>query len=242
MKFNELFGNSKPLFGMVHLDNGTDRSVTAKIEAAQREIEIYLDNGVIPLIENNFAPVIVCERVLLWLEERYPDALYGVNTLGNYHRAFELAKRFAIKIIQIDSVCGHLVPLADKIFADELAELRSQCNVVVLGGVRFKELPVHSARSVAEDLALAQSRCDAIVCAGQREGDSSPFDKFEQFRAELGNFPIILGAGVKEHNAIQARDVADGLIVGSAFKETLEYTGALCEKRVKKMVSLIRGK
>ncbi len=241
MRFEQLFGECKPIFGMVHLDNDSDKSVAAKIEAAQKEIEIYLANGVVPLIENNFAPVVVCERVLLWLSEHHSDAVYGVNTLGNYHRAFDLAKRHNIKIIQIDSVCGHLVPSADEIFAQELEELRAQTDVVVLGGVRFKELPVHSTRSVAEDLLLAQSRCDAVVCAGMREGDNSPFDKFNEFRTVLGNFPLILGSGVNFDNATEASSLADGLIIGSSFKDTLKHTGALSKRNVKKMVSIVRN-
>ena len=240
MKFNELFDN-KPLFGMVHLDNNVDKSVTAQIEEAQREVEVYINNGVIPLIEHNFAPVIVCERVLDWLDDHFKSAIYGVNTLGNYHRAFDLAKRFNIRIIQIDSVCGHLVPSADAIFAQELAELRAQTNVVLLGGVRFKDMPVYSTHSVAEDLRAAVERCDAIVCAGLREGESSPFEKLAEFRSVLGGYPIILGSGVRFENAVEAFELADGAIVGSAFKHTLTYEGELSEQNVRRMVEIVRG-
>ena len=65
MKFETLFGDRKPLIGMIHTGcmHGEDMLDTAK-----REIEIYLKYGVYPLIENFFGTSADCEKVLVWLQ------------------------------------------------------------------------------------------------------------------------------------------------------------------------------
>lgn len=49
MTFNGVFGNSKPVIGMIHTNKCDGYSM---LELAKKEIEFYLANGVSPLIEN----------------------------------------------------------------------------------------------------------------------------------------------------------------------------------------------
>ena len=110
MKYNDLFNKEKPVFGMLHLS--AQQGMTM-LELAKREMEIYLRNGIHPLIENYFGSDEDCETVLEWISEAHPEAVYGLNILGDYHKAFELAERYNARFIQIDSVCGHLKPARD---------------------------------------------------------------------------------------------------------------------------------
>ena len=232
MKFNDLFANKKPLIGMIHTGSMQGKDM---LETAKREIEIYLKYGIYPLIENYFGTSSDCEKVLTWLHESHPNAVYGVNTLGDSYEAFRLAKAYGAKFIQIDSVCGHLEPDRDEEYADELKALRKKCDVVLLGGVRFKYQPILSGRSLKEDLLLGMERCDAIVCTGEGTGIPTPIGKVKEFKSVLNNFPVIVGAGVTIDTVEETFRLADGAIVGSWVKDNHDAHNPVNEQYVEMM-------
>jgi len=219
---------------MLHLKSDWNMDM---LERAKREVRCYLEQGVEALVvENYFGSTEDCECVLAWLQKEHPQACYGVNILGNYHRAFELAAKYNARFIQIDSVCGHLTKVYDEQYARSLNALRAKSDAVVLGGVRFKYQPVRSGRSVEEDLCLGMERCDAIVVTGDGTGMATPMEKVQQFRAAIGDFPLILGAGVTPNSLRETMERCDGAIVGSYFKEGHRDTGDVCEEYVREFM------
>ena len=237
MKFETLFAGRKPLIGMIHTNSTCSLSA---LELAKEEIGIYLKHGVCPLIENYFGDTNDCETVLAWMQREHPDAIYGVNILGNYQKAFHLAKKYRASFIQIDSVCGHLGPKEDAAYAKSLSQLRQESDVVLLGGVRFKYQPILSGRTLDEDLKLGASRCDAIVCTGDGTGIPTPFGKVAEFRSVLNDFPIIVGAGVTLETVQETFRVADGAIIGSWFKEGHYDVGCVKEEYVRQILKAIK--
>ncbi len=234
MKFEKLFGAGKPIMAMLHLK--ADRHMDM-LERAKQEVRCYLEQGVEALIvENYFGTTQDCEAVLAWLQKEHPQTVYGVNILGNYARAFDLAEKYNARFIQIDSVCGHLHPAYDEQYARSLNALRERSDAVVLGGVRFKYQPVRSGRSVEEDLRLGMERCDAIVVTGDGTGMATPMEKVRQFRAAIGDFPLILGAGVTPDSLRETVERCDGAIVGSYFKEGHRDIGDVCEAYVREFM------
>lgn len=213
-RFFEVF-NRKPVIGMVHTNGDSTMSI---LELAQTEIEIYLRHGVCPLVEDYYGTEDDCEEVLEWLQATHADVTYGINILGDHTQAFALANKYGAKFIQIDSVCGDLPPEEEESFVYDLNEHRKHYEGIVLGGVRFKYYDVLSGRSQKEDLILGIERCDAIVCTGSGTGIETPLDKVDAFKATVGDFPVIVGAGVTSNNAVEAMQKCDGLIVGSWFK------------------------
>lgn len=217
MTYRELFGNQKPVMAMLHLKGDSEEDM---LRRAKREARCYLENGVEALlVENYFGSAQDCEAVLAWLQQEHPQVVYGVNILGDYAKAFELAGRYNARFLQIDSVCGHLKPAADEKYAAALNECRARSQAVVLGGVRFKYQAVNSGRTVEEDLRLGMQRCDAIVVTGEGTGQVTPMEKVRQFRETLADFPLVLGAGVKPDTLRDTLAYCDGAIVGSYFKE-----------------------
>lgn len=106
---------------MIHTYSDSQMSV---LEMARQKIEIYLRYGIHPLVENYFGSEEDCAEVLEWLHSVHPDAIYGVNILGDYSRAFELAHKYGAKFIQIDSVCGHMKPESEPYFL-QLVQIQS---------------------------------------------------------------------------------------------------------------------
>lgn len=197
MEKDKLFMKEKPVIGMIHTNHTDEES---SLQLAQREIEIYLKYGVYPLIENYFGDDDDCENILRWMQQKHNDKIYGLNILGDIYRSFELAEKYGVSFIQIDSVCGHFV---------------------------------NSGRTLAEDLKFGMGRCDAVVCTGEGTGLATPMDKVEKFKQILGDFPVIIGAGVTIDMVEACRRNSDGVIVGSCFKNNHRAKYSVNEDNVK---------
>ena len=216
MTYQELFGTQKPVMAMLHLKADANMGM---MERAVKEAECYLQHGVEALlVENYFGSDHDCEKVLAWLKQEHPEAIYGVNVLGGDAIAFELADKYDAKFVQIDSVCGHLRPKQDEAYARELNAYRAHSKALLFGGVRFKYQMVRSGRSLEEDLLLARERCDAIVVTGEGTGLKTPMEKVAEFRSIVGDFPLIVGAGVTLDTVEETFLNGDGAIIGSYFK------------------------
>ena len=239
MKFKDLFPN-KPIIAMLHLLG--DQNMSA-FERAKKETDLYIEQGVdAVLVENYFGSLTDVAQVLAWLKnERADKVIYGVNVLAPMpNESFGLAKVNEAKFIQIDSVCGHLPPAVDQDFHEALMAMRQGYDGVVLGGVRFKYQPVRSARSLKEDLEIGMTRCDAIVCTGDATGEETPIYKLQEFREHIGQFPLIVGAGVAEDNIRASMNLADGAIVGSYFKVDHRAHGEVVPEFVHELTAINR--
>jgi len=247
------FQMEKPIIGMLHLNGFTPDRVH---EWAKREIEQMYSNSVdAVLAEDYFGMPDDVEWALDYLHSQYPDCVYGVNLLSNPDKGFQLAKQYGAAFLQIDSVCGHLQPgrhlkghdkpnlyqkTCDGDFAEHLNVLRTQYPVFLLGGVRFKYQPVRSRRSVEQDLRLGKERCDAVVVTGVGTGISTEQEKIRLFRETLGDFPLIVGAGMTEENCREQLAIADGAIIGTWFKRDGITEAPVDPERVRRFMQIVR--
>jgi len=222
-KFQTVFGKAKPVLAMLHLKGETKEEILKRV---QRETEIYLDGGVdAVIVENYFGNEEAVEMTLAYLQENKPEIIYGVNMLDDDERGFMAAERYNAKFIQLDSVAGHITPKDDIIFGENIAKWRKNTPALVLGGVRFKYQPYKSGRSLEEDLCIAMERCDAIVVTGEGTGLETEMDKILRFREIVGEFPLVIGAGIVPENCAERFKIADGAIVGSYFKDNYRDDG-----------------
>lgn len=228
---------TKPIIAMLHLKGSSDEEI---MERMVNETEIYYKNGVdAVLVENYFGDTGNCIQALEYLHKNMPDKLYGVNILGNYKTAFELAAKYDADFIQIDSVCGHLTPEKDSVYANELIELMKDRSFQVLGGLRFKYQPIRSGRTLEQDAELAKMRCDAVVTTGEGTGKDCPTEKLFEFRNVLSDFPLIVGAGVTADNVCEKLKYADGVIIGSWLKQDHRDYGDVCKEYVKEFMDKV---
>ena len=236
-KFKNVFKTEKPIIGMLHLLGDTRQGI---VDNAIKEMKMMTKHGVAAvLVENYFGSETDVENVLAVLQRDYPEVVYGVNVLGDMETAFSLAKKYNAKFIQVDSICGHLHPEVEKNFYDRVDAMRTECGALLLGGVRFKYQPVYSGRSLKEDLVIGRQHCDVIVVTGTGTGISTELDKIREFRSVLGEFPLIVGAGMTADTAAEQLSYADGGIVGSYFKYGGDAYGYMDENRVKQFMTNI---
>ena len=228
---------AKPIIAMLHLKGNSDEEI---IERMIKETEIYYRNGIdAVLVENYFGNIKNCIQALEYLHKNMPDKMFGVNILGDYKKAFELAGKYNVDFIQIDSVYGHLTPEQDSPYADELITLMENRTFQVLGGLRFKYQPIRSGRTLEKDAELARQRCDAVVTTGEGTGKNCPTEKLFEFRKVLKDFPLIVGAGVTAGNVCEKLEYVDGVIIGSWLKEGHNDYGDVCEEYVKEFMDKV---
>lgn len=233
--FLEMFKEEKPILAMLHLNGNNQKQI---LERAKREIEIYRKYGVDSvLVENYFGRSKDVENVLKYLQKEHSDYIYGVNILGDYENALELASEYEARYIQIDSVCGHLDSKTDIEYGKEL--INNKKDMCVLGGVRFKYQSVNSGRNLHEDLIIGKTRCDAVVVTGGGTGMSTDIEKIKSFREILGDFPLVVGAGLTVDSFKESLSISDAAIVGSTFKERRSVYGEVSEENIKEFMDKV---
>ncbi len=209
-KFYDLFPVKKPVIGMIHLagQNGGE-----KVRRALEEILIFENEGINgAIIENYHGSTLDVVAALSRISERGTKLILGVNILKDSYRSFEIANRFGAKFVQFDSV------QPTDLMLDVYDNMRRMYpSVSVLGGVRFKYTRP-TGNPLKKDLNYAMQICEAVVTTGEGTGMETPIEKLKDFRRLMGDYPLIVGAGLNAENAYWQLGVADGAIVGSFFK------------------------
>ena len=237
-KFEEVFKSCKPVIGMLHLRG---KSPSEVVEIARSETEIMYGAGVAAvLVEDYFGDKTDVENTLKMLQQEFAGCVYGVNVLSSFTKSYDLALAYGAKFMQTDSICGHLWPREEPEFEQMVAENRKKGDLFVLGGVRFKYQPVLSGRSLAEDLDRGRRLCDAIVVTGDATGMDTGMGKIREFRQLLGDFPLIVGAGLTAETCVEQLSVADGGIVGTYFKENGVTKRPMDPVRVNEFMETVR--
>lgn len=237
-KFNNVFKNTKPIIGMIHLKGTYEIEIIGRAIA---EIDTMIEKGVdAVLIENYHNSHTYVKIILQYLYKNRNDIIYGVNILGDHCLAFELANTYNAKFIQIDSVAGHLSPYKDAMFRGGLSILRRNSKALVLGGVRFKYQPVVSTDGLEVDLQRGMDRCDAVVVTGKGTAIETGLSKIQKFKSIIKEFPLVVGAGLTANNCYRQLEIADGGIVGSYFKNNYRDDGEIAIDHIEDFMGQVK--
>ncbi len=234
--FLDLFPVRKPVLGMLHL-KGEDRA--DKMKRCLREAEIYRENGVDGvIIEDYFGDAEDVKAGLELLNEK-GGFVIGVNVLDNWELSWEYAKKHGASFIQVDSVAGHLTPEEDIPYGQMIDRYMKEGGMYVIGGVRFKYKPVLSGNDLKTDLMIGMKRCHALAVTGEGTGMDSPTKKIEEFRNIVGDFPLVVAAGMTAETVFEKLSLADAAIVGSTFKDTRKDSGDVCAEHVREFMERV---
>ena len=237
--FKEVFPMKKPVIGMLHMAG--DCGITQSL----RELEIYQRAGVdAVIVENYHASTTVITNALGNIMRDCKDMIVGINILPNeYVEAFQLAKEFHLKFIQLDIIAGKYEK--GGIDIDRFNTYRERYdpdgNIVILGGVWPKYYKPIEHSSLQSDVQEGKERADAIVVTGNATGNETPLKKIKTFREILGDFPLIVGAGLNTENVTDQLSIADGGIVGSAFKPYGETEKLVEFEKVEKFMDKVHA-
>lgn len=232
--FLSIFKNEKPVIGMLHLKGNSKEDIFSRFK---NELETYIDCGVDGVIaETYFGTYSSLVQALEYIEESNIPVPYGVNCLNIDTMGFYLAEKYHAGFLQLDSVVGHVKPRDEETLQAYFDYMRPQYHGYVLGGVRFKYQPLLSEHSLKEDLVTAKGRCDGICVTQDRTGQETSISKIKEFREDLGQFPLIVAAGVTPENISESFKYADAAIVGSYFKDTYKDDGEICPVHIRTLM------
>ena len=236
--FLELFQNPKPVLAMLHLKGDTPEE---RLERAVSEADIYVQCGVDAMIvEDYYGDVNDVEKAIAYLREERPNYCLGVNVLDDFPKSYQLARDYCLSFMQVDSICGHLDKAEEQAYLQMVDSYRQDGKVAVIGGVRFKYQPYLSGRSLAEDLVIGSQHCDAIAVTGAGTGEETDSEKISQFRQVLGDFPLVVAAGLTKATLQEKLSIGDAAIVGSTFKDTRKDTGDVSAEHVCEFMDEVR--
>ena len=235
--FLSIFSSVKPVMGMLHLNGDTEIEV---IRRANEEARIMTENGVdAVIVENYFGTPEYVRAVLRDFQSNKVQFVYGVNLLDDDEANFKAAIQYGAAFLQLDSVAGHLAPEDDPAFGRFMKTWRDAYEGCVIGGVRFKYQPYLSGRSLEEDLIIGMGRCDAIAVTGLGTGMPTEISKIKEFRDIVGDFPLLVTAGVTPESCPAQFALADGAIVGSYFKDSHTAAGNVCKSHVRELMAVV---
>jgi uncharacterized protein len=260
---NSLFKSRKPIIGMIHAGAlpGTPahrQSVADLIAIAVREAIIYRDCGVdgvlienmhdVPYLRGTVGPEIVAAMTVIGqavkTESRLP---VGIQILAAANiEAMAVAHAAGLDFIRAEGyVFAHIADegLIQSSAAMLLRYRKMLCaeHVEVWADIKKK----HSAHAITSDVSPATTaeavefmRGDAVIVTGNVTGKAPKIEDLRDVK-EHCRLPVILGSGVDAKNIADFYPIADGFIIGSAFKRDGHWMQGVDKQRVKRLIKRV---
>ena len=115
--------------------------------------------------------------------------------------------------------------------------------VAILADVLVKHAAPLGPQMIEEAARDAAERglADALIITGSGTGEATDLDDLRRVRAVLPEMPLLVGSGVTAETAGDTFALADGAIVGTAFKVGGKTTAPVDVERVRRLVAAARG-
>jgi uncharacterized protein len=88
---------------------------------------------------------------------------------------------------------------------------------------------------------IFNSNPDAFCIAGLKPGEAVPFDEINKVKEINSSIPVLASTGVKASNVLSQLSIADGAIVGSAFKKDGNLWNPVDSTRVKEIMEIVKS-
>jgi membrane complex biogenesis BtpA family protein len=258
MPFQDLFGDRKPLIGVLHLlplpgAPLYDGAMQKVYEQALAELEIFKRHDLDSIIVENFRdmpyfpgrvpPETVAAMAAVSREVvRAAGMPVGINVLrSDGEAAIAVATASGAHYVRINVHMGAVV-------ADQgVVQGSSQCSVRLRSALKsraliFADVGVKHAAPLAgrsldietRDLA-ERGLADAIIVTGDRTGVETSIADVDVVRHSTA-LPLLVGSGATPENIAQMLPKVNGLIVGSYFKKDGAGHNLVDESRVQRFV------
>lgn len=257
-----LFGCYKPIIGVVHLlplpgapkfKNNFDEVITRAKQDA-----IALENGGVNgiIVENYgdipFKPEVGLETVaaMTYVAGEVTKAIklpFGINVLRNDAKAaLAIATAVGAKFIRINVHTDAMVTDQGLIEGKAYETLRYRRtlneNINIFADIFVKHAApayLRPIETVAYDTAY-RGLADALIVTGSSTGKPPLPEDVVKVKKAVPDKPVIAGSGISEKNVKKILENADGAIVGTSFKFNAITENPVDEKRVKKLVKMVK--
>ena len=258
-----MFSARKPVIGMLHVPAlpGSPQNrleFDAIIDWVMTDAEALAGGGADGFILENFGdipfypdqapPHTVAFLTALGCEirRRFKQPL-GINVLRNdAESALAVASATEAEFIRVNIHTG--ARLTDQGLIEGRAHdtLRYRkllgCDVKIFADVDVKHSAPVAARDLSDEVEEIVSRgcADAIIVTGSATGKQTALEDLKAAKGAAGPAPVFAGSGVGLSNAVAVLQIADGLIVGTAFKRDGVTTNPVETERVRALVELVK--
>ncbi len=254
----------KAIIGMIHLAAlpGTPKNTFSPsqiIDQALQEAETYQRAGIdaiglenmhdLPYLKGQVGPEVIATACLAAYEvKRLTGLPCGLQLLAGANQA-AMAVAFAANLDFIRAEGYVFAHVADEgiieASAGELLRYRRHIgaeNVAVFSDIKKK----HSAHAITADVDLVETAkaaafflSDGLIVTGTATGEPASLDDVKQVK-EAVDLPVMVGSGVTVDNVLDYLAIADGLIVGTYFKQGGDWREAPDYERVMRFMEKVR--
>lgn len=261
----QIFKTSKPFIGCVHLQAlpGTpyyDKNITFK-ERAERAIReakaleeagfdaiIFANEGDRPYLFN-VGPEIIASYVRVATEVlQHVNIPYGCGVLIDPIATISIAKAIDAKFVRT-YVTG---TYADMFGFHEFRPgdiYRFRKNIDAENVNLYCYFDAHAGTSLDArtqsdmiDTAFATLNPSGVLIPGQRAGLAPDFEEVKKIKDRYKDKPIMIASGVNTNNVREARDLADGFVIGTCLKQDGILWNEIDPERAKKFIEMAKGK
>jgi len=260
----ELAHLETPVIGMVHLlplsgSPGYQGDPHLIEKAMLRDAEALVNGGVAALCLENYGDVPFCPDAVpsvvvshmtalaAKLRSRLSSIPLGINVLRNDGcAALSIAHIVGAEFVRVNILCGARVTDQGMMqgIAHRLMRLRKQLiadQIRVFADVNSKHSRGLGDRVLQDEVRdiIHRGLADAVIVTGTRTGQPVNVDELESVCEAAGTTPVLVGSGVTIESIRALAAVADGLIVGTAFKPNGVLDCPVDVHRVRKLMDCL---
>lgn len=228
MLFKKIFKKVNPIIAMIHVFEGEESRQIAQALEDLEKLQPYVDGVIVEnygwgYLDANTATEETA-RILFKITEavmKKAKIPVGINVLPNdYEKAFRIAGLTGASFVQLDHVTGEFVGCRPVNPRDLLAVRRRYPKIALFGGIHPKYyVLINPCISISESALNAMTLTDAVVVTGEYTGGATKLEDLRIVKQMIGEHPLIIGSGLSAENAESQLYIANGAIVGTAFKK-----------------------
>lgn len=264
---HDIFGRKKALIGMIHVQAlpgtpGSRLPVAEIARVAADEARMLGEAGFdaiiienmhdVPYLRREVGPEIVAAMTAVGIavREAASGLPLGVQILAGANRhALAVAQAIGAQFIRAEGFVFASVAdegLMEEADAGPLLRYRKAIgaeNVKILADVKKK----HSAHAITGDVDIAETAkaaeffgADGVIVTGSATADPTPPRDVREV-AEVVGVPVLVGSGVTPETAAGLLEHADGLIVGSCYKQDGLWSNPPDAERMRRLVAAVNA-
>ncbi len=263
MKPESLFTATKPIIGVVHLlplpgSPLFEGNLDAIIDRSLEEIDIFKQGGINGIIIENFHDVPFPNREIsktqlglmasiITLARREVNIPLGVNVhFNDWEAEIALAYSCRAQFVRVEAFVDTVMTPAGIVqpCCAEVTRYRKMvCEnqpVEIWADIHPKYSKVLVPNALQESAKMAQNAlADCIIVTGETTGVETPLDDLKVVKTAVER-PILAGSGTNLNNVKETLAIADGVIVGSAFKAGGDVNNKVSLEKVTRFMEAAR--
>lgn len=259
----DLFGTEKPVIAMVHMpalpgDPGYDpqkgmpfvvehtRADLLALQAGGVDAVMFSNEASLPYLTSVETVTVASMAAVIGELSQDIKVPYGVNVLWDPMASLDLAMAVGAAFVR---------EIFTGVYASDFGLWNTNCGRVIrhqhaIGAQNVRllfnivpEAAVYLGNRAISDIArstIFNARPDALCVSGLTAGSETSQQVLNEVKAVAASTPVFANTGVRLTNVEEQLAVADGVVVGTSFKQEGQIWNPVDKKRVEEFMSVVR--